>query len=824
MLLTGDTDLATALAAPVRRINRLLEIDWNRNGAYDHAYSDMSDYCVSAEWDGQITGDLPDSLQTITGYSSREIDIKLAGRRAHDELMPPELLSPYLTTSPLYGKDVVGTPMRYSRVVDTPAGARVIRQFTGWIRSFQADRADASVTLTGSDVLDLDKASVSLPLWAWQAADYSNSVNNRWSGGHEASTTWVIEEILRQAGRPTGPAARSDAVAYWTCNGSFLPSIGGMDGWRFHQPLHLISYMNADPWFNGPYGLMPKTAGTSASAQDSWNLNYCTANRKVAVPVNGSAQNTVKIGMSGWIQSNGAAGYPTLTGGYTGQDTAPSYIFMYLDDAEASSSSAGYASFQVNPNGTAAVQVRESGAVSTPRTWTWEWKTPLSSGFHYMCPIITFASGSIICQMWIDDVLVSATTTTAPVFGYRYAAGIADPRTNYIVMRPSAPIQHVQIFAGNSATTYTSAQKSPPTREGKPLAVVGRSFAELTWVPDTYQRPAWAVLQEVVNAEYGTIYTDEYGTVYFGSHAAMRNDANLKVVGSPEYTDDNLLGLVINPTADHARNVIQMSHTYRASVKAVVWQPPGPYEMYGQPGYNNNRYYPTHEVIYVVDRVTPGVDPKPDSGVDLDVSSTTAVYAAAPASPLPQSDGSGVNWNFSVDRAPNTRLVRILWNVPAGKSEAYIGAYAGGGNEVSMAVVGRKYSDSTSYPMSFQDTADVNSNGRRVLTLPDNDWRQTPATITAIANDLLKDTVQPVPLIDGVSMPCDPRLQLGDVIGLKTDRGMTQKIFAQIIGKKSTDNDSASTDSFTLRVIRIPGTGIWDDTTSGRWDTTLVWS
>src|SRR5690606_14700775 len=117
-----------------------------------------------------------------------------------------QMFSPYLQTSPLPRKNIIGTPVRYSRVVETALGDVPVRQFTGWVREFQLEREDNVVTVIASDVLDLTTSPVTLPMWSRLPYEgFNGYVQQAWVDydGVAARTrpvdmTWAGEEALRQ--------------------------------------------------------------------------------------------------------------------------------------------------------------------------------------------------------------------------------------------------------------------------------------------------------------------------------------------------------------------------------------------------------------------------------------------------------------------------------------------------------------------------------------------------------------------------------------------------------------------------------------------------
>src|SRR5690606_12363841 len=126
-------------------------------------------------------------------------------------------------------------------------------------------------------------------------------------------------------------------------------------------------------------------------------------------------------------------------------------------------------------------------------------------------------------------------------------------------------------------------------------------------------------------------------------------------------------------------------------------------------------------------------------------------------------------------------------------------------------VQGWRIGEGDSGSVTVSDEAEVAERGIRELVLEDNPWRSWQGLpgngdgAYGVAESLLKDTITPAPLIDGVEIPADPRLQLRDVVALTSEGGITGRIHAEVIGIHRTDTATESKDRLTLRVIETPG-------------------
>ncbi|MFI6030512.1 hypothetical protein [Amycolatopsis magusensis] len=841
MQLADDVDLATALAAPEVLVDGVLEFDWHRDGQYSHPYSDLSWLATRVIVDmGPITGDIPKQVNTLTGFSSGELTVTLGGSRFGDPdldaawnealaqfgLSADQLFSQYWTASPLYGFRIPGTPVRYSRVVETASGDRVLRQFTGRVREPNFSRRERQVELVGSDVTELS-GEVTFPLWSRVDSGPGGAGPDLSSGlgtWRPISSSWTVEEALRQGGAPTGPLARSDAVAYWTCNGSFLPSVGHISNLNqvAFQSTHILPYTLAQPWQEGKFGICPKLNPT---ADDLGDLNNHTitnggnasASRVVLVPNAGTGASSVTVGFAAWVYSNGSPSgylsYPSLDLKMGIEDfqhpPPPSIVGSFGTTSGAS------IYWRVCQNGTAWVQVKEDAQQSSSRTWSWSKQTPLPTGWHYVAIHITFNDGSLSAQMWVDEVATSITAGSNPGGGYRYFddnAG-AGSRTNILRFRPNIPAQHVQVYAGPAATTsYRVGQGQPPTREGRPLARVYGTLSELLYIPDVNRADAWETLQQIADGELAVIHTDEFGTLHYLAHSAMRNHTNADFDDAVTISDDRLMEMVVQPSLDVHRNTVSISYGVRQAVRDIVYRANHPWDHYAYGGQTASRVVEVRDTVAVrcngLPRILDGS--QPSGGASIMVGSVAAqAWGGTPGSPTALSNPlAGSGWSVGAVCLEDPRKFDLQIYSP---DQALVLAYTGG-NQSAVFVAGTRYSDLVTKRVTYSNASDVAANGQRLIELPDHPWRQVEATAVAVANSLLADTVNPVPIVENVQIHADPRLQLRDIVKLTSEDGITGALYAQIIGIRREDSATGgSVDSLTLRIVRTPGEWILGD-------------
>lgn len=862
MQFPDDADLAAAIANPERIVDALVEFDWNRDGTYSHQYADLSWLVTDAIVDtAAITGNLPEQVNTVVGYSSAELTLRLGGTRfgadldaeiaalLNDEwnealatqgMTAEQLFSPYWTPSPLYGFKVAGTPVRYWRIELTATGDRVVRQFTGHVRSFQIDRVDRSVQVIASDVLTLQNAPVTLPMWARVA--YPGDALAGCSRPIE--TGWAVEECFRQASIPTGPVARADAVAYWSCNGSLLPSVGTIsDGHAEGEWAHSLRWQTHPLFVNGLYGLAPNTTGNTPTAEldRHRNVGLAITPRAVTVPPdNATAQ---VIGFAAWV-------YVDTTTGFTGtspyNDTRQMRVFLSLWRAHDTTNPENYASnpllgtgegtvdeherrgvcFYVAANGAWRAEVRHGGTTIGAR---WGNSTALTTGWHYIDLRVRFTSTTLeMVSATIDDTPGTWSTLVAPTGpfigagSYKPGADLAEFMYNAAVLYTGITCQHVQLFADTSTgiAPYTSGQGLPPKRDSRPLAKLpAGTTGDLTWIPDVFQQPAWEVLKEIAASELAIVHTDEFGTVSFVPNYQARVEADNKLARDmPTITDDNLLGFMVNPTEDQYRNIISIGYTEKFAETGTIWSLQNWRRFTTPENFNQNEWHPVDNLIAVNTKkvatvhTTLGTDPNYTHNDKGTVNEGVAVYAEdsstyAPYGWLlrPRADETRRRgfWmrRFTDDLTASYTAIQYTKKWASGQDDFTPFAYVGG----------MTYGPSESSTVESRNDTEIAAFGERILTLPASDWRSFKDSAELIADSLLGDTTTPAPVVDGVEIPSDPRLQLRDVVRLRSEDGITGAIFAQIIGIRRHDGANGSTDTLTMRVLRTPGEWILGD-------------
>ena len=819
MQFATDTDLAAALAQPDVQIRPKLEIDWYRNGAYTHAYSDVSALISEVGVDfATIQGDLPAEINVLTGSSSSQLTAVLSGRRNSDELPAAQLFSDFWGASPLYGIVKLGTPIRYSRRVKVAGsgdgdGWKTIRQFTGWINKCVPDEESGTVTITATDVYDLQTDEVTLPVWGIGPQASSNLLGLFDNQGRNPTmrpieTQWVYEEILRQAGRPVWPGPRNDGtcIAFWSCSGSLLPSIGSLA--ELTSSYHGLTWYQ-NPWQKGAYGLKPSRV-TMTSQQDQ-SLSYIRTEAQLFVPPNATGSGTVGLAFGCWAS---LADGPSVVG-------PPTEIRIYIQSGYLSGGGGGYASMQINNNGTVTLTIPDVTGASGATTRIWGWNPSLTMGQdHYFWLHIAFTNNSITPTLYVDDVVQTPSSSSGLSGGFRYGSGslMANEIGNWATLSiGGAPVYSVQICRSQAgAITYDPTVKNGPSPARAVIDPEG-SMTELSWLPDINRANPWEVLKQAVGAEFGVLHTDEQGVVYFKRRDTVWFDTLINYYDAPILPRDTLInGLNIADSIGVHKNTISISATKREQVRAFVWSNDDPLRFFIKDGMQQSVAYPLNDVVALEARIMVEGDGNPPTTGSQPVNRNSIFAIRADNLTLGPSNtwGAGTNWTH------RQREIQLAWAaqqvgtlIPTGR-DLYVGAYLGG-EQACWFIGGTKLSNAEVSRTVWADAEDLAAHGILLLEIPDSPWRQSDDVSETLAESLLRSTTSRVPTLQGIEVKVDPRRQLLDPIRIPPGGVVDSYVHCRIVGKRIKDTLTTQNDEIDIRVVT--SAAVWDSPQTG-WD------
>ncbi|MGH9058344.1 MAG: hypothetical protein ACRDZY_02320, partial [Acidimicrobiales bacterium] len=269
---TDPTDAAaldTALQPGQRRnFAHLLEVDWNRDGLFTHAQSDLSAAVTSC----QVTRIRADSTvgaaAVASGAAAAQLTAVLEGSVLVGGVWVPvtELLAPYNFTSPLYRVRVAGTPIRWTILTSTSRGWIGTQQMLGTIDQRGAQRSTNRVTLICLDaVVQLQRPA----WWPPYAVDGPSAALAGDDSPQRGLASSVVDQLcnangLRTRPRPPWQSTTTGVLAlvWLPLCGSFAPAAGrvysiapwGASGF-FPELYNQSPAAAASYWITGQWGL-----------------------------------------------------------------------------------------------------------------------------------------------------------------------------------------------------------------------------------------------------------------------------------------------------------------------------------------------------------------------------------------------------------------------------------------------------------------------------------------------------------------------------------------------------------------------------------------
>ncbi|MBM7771720.1 hypothetical protein JOD54_001924 [Actinokineospora baliensis] len=740
-----DQDLADAVTAPDRVPLARLQVDWNRDGGYTHPLSELSTVVKTITVERSITGDLPPETTLVEGYTTAKLTCELGGTRPGDPRDIARMLSPFRADRSVDTDDTMDAPTRLDLGLLTIGGPRWVRQFTGATRAARLSASRRTATIESLDPAERLRASVTLPLWAMGEAEWRNP--RRYPYRNLTNTSWVIDHVLRRNGIYSSPPPREGAIWGMTCHGSLAPDIGWNAG--VFNPTKTSA---AVPEFvEGRYGLAangsPDVFATAFAAPTQ--RPYLTAYRQlIEFEIRAGATNQFHS------QSNG-----------TVLAISDGYIKLEGNTIEVAVTTAGQlvARLWANRNSTVPTLV---GTVTGPSiTGPARWH---SAGLS----IVWFSDGTVYHRWHLDGVQTADTATVIgrPVDYPILAAGQVNAST-------PLPVQCLRLSQSNFQPL--------PDGWGLPHTPGAQIDTGLNWfpgLPDVVNGDSWQLITTAARAEYGTVAFDEHGRFTFRSRARPRTAPVKNITADLDLTD---LEPVI--TLDSVRNEI----TYRTTAR---------FER------------DTDEVVFQADTLDQFDSPPGTTSYDLQLAHRSVVYPTmrsytADTWPAPFSGFVAVNAttgarvsNVEVTLFINTDQLTLGLLV---KNPNTFTIRMAAGTRPALQITGSVITEDTTYTGITRNSASAARYGRRVLDLPDNDFRQRPESTHDVATSLLDDLATPVAILPDVPVVGDPRVQLTDVVTIHDPDGLGGPISAAVIGSRRTHNTTDGlADSLTLRVLR----------------------
>ena len=756
MQLPNDTELATYLASTHIVLHHELLIDWDSN-YFGNQYSDVSTLFEEITIDRSFKGAIPDELNVVEGYSIAQMKLTLSGRRANDSLSIYELLSPQNTTSPLYAIDKLGLLVRYRMIVPVSGAPRIIDQFTGLIRSIDFE-LDGSVTITVLDFMDLLNQAVSMQPVAVDSFYTLFGVKS--PEAQKFNLTWALDQVLRQCGLYQSPAAvvtTSTVIGYLcaTLSGSWFPETTSPGAYK---SIDSIIPAPALPFVPGKYGY---AANGTLNGYGQYRLIF-EHGAAGASWVKGETQQ-----MGGWVFGPQAVNSGTET-----------YICDVTLTGDPETADRAQIQLRLNDAGQVQAVVKQFSGQS----FNFFYNGPIIPGpaaWHYVAVGIEWqiSNSTVKLTFNVDGVITTITGSTAML--------AMNPTKTYstIILQSKMPTQSVQWWKTLSgALTWP---KDPPLFHGLSSQTdLGLALSYLSQIPDIYLEKGTNVVSAMIEAELGVLHSQENGVIKFINRKAVttsRNTANQFIL-----TDFDLASLSQHVRQDSFVSLLTAESSLFVLLPKNIYKSDDP-DRFNTPANTTKRYFlNTSGLQRFLSLYPPFINPWTPDTINHGFHVTRA------------SDGT-IPPGVTVQLIPLTQRTTFVDIINTSSDDIRIST---ADNKPALHIEGHILHLYSTESTSYSNTQ--TSKGGQPLVLARNDWRTHDLSVNEIAQSLQTDVGQAIPIIDPVEVRCDPRLQLNDLVTIKSQRVGT--IPTAVLGyKRVVRKGEHPTDTLTLRPLVAPG-------------------
>lgn len=794
MQFADDAAIAAVVESSTRNLGISVVADWNGDGGYDHAYSDLSPLITEATLQRSLHGALPAEVSLVEGYSSTELVLTLAGTRAAGELDAVQLFSVYRTDSPLYAMALEGSHIHYDVIVHTADGPAYIRQFSGRVRKISVARASGTVTIQCLDLAEALRNNISLPRWAAidssleYASDALEPAETSLFG--TVNSSWLVDAVLRKNGGGIGPGANAGCVWSTTMNGGSIPEVGDLR----HAGVKIPGVGGVGTWTDGP----PLVGGLAPIAADSPYSNaiyntYALGYSNVPFDMAGSAVgvgNVRTLAFGGWVLADADIN-PHLN--------TNSLMFVGLGES-AVDDNARLVALQAADGTMVARLTLDMGA------WSGVWETAsLAAGWHYVAFAIESRTTGVVVKVNIDGVISTPTATSGPSAGALPA--VTQPTRSgqqQIQVQATAACSHLQVWVNDVDTAGITFNRVHPNEDRRSVIDVGLN--ELNHLPDIYQVSAWSVLEAVARAEYAVVVADEHGRVHFLNHNTVRQASGetVRVLDADLFAD---IGL--GSTIDSVRNVIKFGTTPAGWREGAVWQAPAKDTLTTGPGIDRALRFPLSDVMWVQHG-----DPGALTNVKASVAENWFDEGGwAVTDPLDTAwDLPGANNVFSTVFPLgylSNRFVQININNASARTVQFTFSDL---YNPSYAIYGYKIYSGDTINTTIEDDASQDRYDTRTLEVPDSAYHQNQVAVTAIMNLLLAELSYATPTISDITVPGDPRIQLRDAFQVDDEAGLGQELLVVTTGitrtysaQENPSDGGGLIDTYRFELLNPPG-------------------
>lgn len=819
MQVPANPDDAAALAAALqpgqdRVFSHLLEADWNRDGAYNHALSNLSRAVETARVSRELVDNTPGSEVVTSGAAAAEFAATLGGDLSSTPVS--EVFAPYNTASPLYGKTIPGTPLRWSITTATSRGPITVRQFTGTVDECRVSRRDNTVVLTGLDAVATTLAQPAFwPMWAVDGGAAGRKGTTEPQRGLASS---VVDLGCNKTGLLTRPRPPWDSHTGVTClaevplHGSFAPARGRVrskDPWGVATGSLFVESFTTSPdpapdrayWVAGQWGL----ARNADPGRHPGTMHYIGSDDQPRY----SGRST---SITAWIWCGpGAPGYdanPSAT-------LRPPVASVYFGSANVGGSEYAHRLGIASNGKVLQIQV-ETGTTLIYRVN----HTPGTDAWRHVHVQYDHNTGSPVRAKMIVDGVTQADFVPTGASNSESATPISTtyPPSVGPSIQPGVRMSDVLWWQETGAPTVVPER----TITGGAKAVIQPSLNQLTHQPTP--TGSWRdVVRDLTAAEYGTVLVDELGVLRWHNRDTVRSAAEPLFTVDLKHAAD--VGGTVTGTA--IANGIRVTSQSGSGTWRQGWELPAVDEFVVPPGVHGKLFPLDGDVI------------SPESATN------PAMYRTSGTAPPPVwSSKVAHGWVFCYDGGEtqelsnstmvrtddqanlgDQQLIRVIatnTSTTAGRFRLQKDATAGTDPQPALRVAGLVLVKDPAATTDVRSEENITADGPVAIELTPGDWHQDPESVQATAAWALRRTTQHIPTLDALDTPGDPRRQLTDPC-LLTLGPSASRVRAYVAGiVRSLDTREGCRDVLTIRPTHAPGRWALGDTTLGKLETTAV--
>ncbi|MFE9747550.1 hypothetical protein ACFYOT_21825 [Saccharothrix saharensis] len=479
-MLQADPALVAALGEPERVHTSLTRLGGR----------DLTEQVTAWSLDRAYDSDLPAPMRATNGSASAELRLTLTGT---GEQTAAQLYSPY---APHATADIARP--RQSVLHGWGLADDALPAFRGTVRDRVADSATGRVEVSALDGAERLRGAAKLP-----AAVSVNTVPI-------ASGTWVVDNLLRDAGIHTAPPPRAECILYASMHGGIAPDIGF---YRTHSGS--IGYVRD----RAPWEMAALPGSTTTSFTVRWDPRTRTT-----VPGR-------SLFCEFWTDTS-----------YIGPDTGQVALSCFYQADGVTNSVEFGVDFKSSPQRATA---SSGGTIAAVLFFA-----PLPVGRWHIGCYWTFNGTQPTARIYMSgpdgyyEEFDPGALTAMPSTG---------TQLNYVSLTAGIPVEAVQVWIPQVSPTRTDFE-GPTWQRG---AVLDNLTSTLTAIPPT-QGSAWEVISAVARAEQATASIDEHGVFRY------RNNTRFTSPGAPVLTATSareIAGLRVSEAIDSVRNVIDVPYS-----------------------------------------------------------------------------------------------------------------------------------------------------------------------------------------------------------------------------------------------------------------------